>query len=107
MEKVTKNVLTIIPKPHAHPNTMKKTHTKFQNNEYKTVRGVALTRGTHCLYIEVKNDQVHNVEKVTKNNLTIISKPHAHLHTMKKTHARFKNDRYKTVGRAALTRHPG
>ena len=79
MEKVTKNVLTIIPKPHAHPHTMKKTHAKFQNNQYKTVRGVALTRGTHCLYIEVKN-----MEKVTKNNLTIISKPHAHLHTTEK-----------------------
>ena len=51
-----KNVLTILPKPHAHPHTMKKTHAKFQNNQYKTVRGVALTRGSHCLYIEVKND---------------------------------------------------
>ena len=29
---------------------------KGQINRYKTVRGVALTRGTHCLYIEVKND---------------------------------------------------
>ena len=55
VEKVTKNVLTIIPKPHAHPHTVKKTYAKFQNNQYKTVRGVVLTRGTHCLYIEVKN----------------------------------------------------
>ena len=54
-KKWQKNVLTIIPKPHAHPHTMKKTHAKFQNNQYKTVRGVVLTRGTHCLYIEVKN----------------------------------------------------
>ena len=52
VEKVTKNVLTIIPKPHAHPHTMKKTQAKFQNNRYKTVREVALTRGTHSLYIE-------------------------------------------------------
>ena len=37
---------------HAHPHTMKKTHAKFQNNRYKTVRGVALTRGTNCLYIK-------------------------------------------------------
>ena len=96
-EKVAKNVLTILPKPHAHPHTMKKTHAKFQNNPYKTVRGVALTRGTHCLYIEVKNDKVHNVEKVRKNNLTIISKPHAHLHAMMKTHTKFQNDRYKTA----------
>ena len=56
VEKVTKHVLTVIPKPHAHPHAMKKTHAKFQNNQYKTVRGVSLTRGTHCLYIEVKND---------------------------------------------------
>ena len=52
VEKVTKNVLTIIPKSNAYPHTMKKTHAKFQNNQYKTVRGVALTSGTHCLYIE-------------------------------------------------------
>ena len=52
----TKNDLTITYKPHAHPHTMKKVHAKFHNNRYKTVRGVALTRGTHCLYIEVKND---------------------------------------------------
>ena len=82
---MTKTNLTILFEPYAHPHTMKKTHAKFQNNQYKTVRGVALTRGTHCLYIEVKNDKVHNVEKVTKNNLTIISKSHAHLHTMMKT----------------------
>ena len=36
--------------PYAHPHTMRKTHAKFQNNWYKTVRGVALTRDTHCLY---------------------------------------------------------
>ena len=74
-KKVTKNDLTIISKPLAHPHTMKKTHAKFHNNQYETVRGVVLTRGTHCLYIlRVKNDEV------TKNDLTI-SKPHAHPHT--------------------------
>ena len=36
--------------PHAHPHTMRKTQAKFQNNWYKTVRGVALTRDTLCLY---------------------------------------------------------
>ena len=51
-KKVTKNVLTIIPEPHAHPHTMKNTYAKFQNDQYKTVRGVALTRGTPCLYTE-------------------------------------------------------
>ena len=106
MEKVIKNVLTILPKSHAHPHTMKKTQAKFQINQHKTVRRVALTRDTHCPYIEVKND-FHNVEKVTKSNLTIISEPRSHLHTMTKTHAKFQNDRYKIVRGVALTRHPG
>ena len=84
---------------------MKKTYAKFQNGRYKTVRGVALTRGTHCLYTEGENDYVHNVEKVTKNVLTIIPKPHAHPHTMKKTQAKFQNNQYKlTVRGVALTR---
>ena len=43
------------------------------------------------------------MEKVTKYDLTIISKPHAHPHTMKKMHANFQNDRYKTVRGGALT----
>ena len=51
-KKVTKNVLTIIAKPHAHPHTMKKTYAKFQNDRYKTVRGVVLARGTRCLHTE-------------------------------------------------------
>ena len=55
VEKVNKNNLTIISKSHAYPHTMKKTHAKFHNNRYKTVRGVALTRGTNCLYIKGEN----------------------------------------------------
>ena len=51
-KKEQKKNLKIISKPHAHPHTMKNTYKKFQINRYKTVRGVALTRGTHCLYIE-------------------------------------------------------
>ena len=46
-------------------------------------------------------------EKSDKNNLTIISKPHAQSHTRKKTHAKFQNNRYKTVRGVALTGHPG
>ena len=53
-KKVTKDNLTIITKTHAHPHAMKKTYAKFQNDQYKTVRGVALTSGTHCLYTEVE-----------------------------------------------------
>ena len=52
VEKVKKKNLTITPNSHAHPHTMKKTHAKFYNNRYKTVRGVALTRGTSHLYIK-------------------------------------------------------
>ena len=37
-----------------------------------------------------ENDKVHKVEKVTKINARIISKPHAHLQTMEKTCAKFK-----------------
>ena len=51
-KKVKKNDLTITSKPYAHPHTMKKMHAKFHNNPYKTVRGVALTRGTNCLHIK-------------------------------------------------------
>ena len=98
---MTKNALTIIPKPHGHPHTMKKTYAKFQNDRYKTVRGAALTRGTHCLYTE---GEVHNVEKVIKNVLTIIPKPHALPHTMKKKHAKFQNNQHKTVRGVVLTR---
>ena len=52
VERETKNNLTILSKPQAYPHTMKKIYAKFQKNQYKTVRGVALSRGTHCLYIE-------------------------------------------------------
>ena len=42
------------------------------------------TIGTKLVYIiRVKNDQVDNVEKVTKINPTIMSNPHAHPHTMR------------------------
>ena len=52
VEKSYKNYLTVIYKPYAHPHIMKKTPAKFQNGRYETVRRVALTRGTYCLYIE-------------------------------------------------------
>ena len=52
LKKLPKNDVTIIRKPNAHPHTMKKSYSKFQNCQYKTVRGVVLTRGTHCLYIK-------------------------------------------------------
>ena len=51
MLKKLKNDLTIISKAHAHPNTMKRTHAKIQNDRYKILRGVALASGTYCLHI--------------------------------------------------------
>ena len=43
---------------------------------------------------------------MTKNNLTIISKPHAHLHAMKKRYAKFQNDRYKNCKRSCAHKTP-
>ena len=44
---------TLIPlKKTKKTKQKKKKHAKFQNDQYQTVRGVALTRGIHCLYIE-------------------------------------------------------
>ena len=42
------------------------------------------------------------MERVTKGDLTIIFKPHAHPHTMKKSQAKFQNNRNKTVRGVAL-----
>ena len=56
--------------------------------------------------IRVKNDSVHNVEKMTKIDPTIMSNPYAHPHTMRKTHAKFQNNGCKTVRGVALTRYP-
>ena len=74
-KKVTKSDLTIISKPHAHPHTMKKRKTKtstttkkkkkkkkkkkhamFQNDRYKTVRGVAFTRHPELMLTDGQTD---------------------------------------------------
>ena len=44
--------------------------------------------------------------KVTKYNLSFISKPHAHLQTMTKTPVKVQKNRHKTVGGVAHTRYP-
>ena len=46
------------------------------------------------------------MEKVTKINLKIISKPHALLQTWEKTCAKFQKDRFKIVREVAITRYP-
>ena len=68
------------------------------------VRGVALTRGTNCLYIKGEKWLSSQCGKSDKNDLTIISEPHAYPHTMKKTYAKFQNDRYIIVRGVAVTR---
>ena len=57
---------------------MKKTHAKFQNDQYKLVREVPLTRGTHYLYIEGEKWLSHNVDKMTKKD-RIINPNHMHI----------------------------
>ena len=72
--KSEKNTLTITSKSHAHPHTMKKTHAKFHNNRYKTVRGVALKRDTNCLYIKgekLLSSQCGKVTKMSNNYIQI------------------------------------
>ena len=64
---MTKTDPTIMCNLHAHPHTMKKTHAKFQNNWYKTVRGVALTTSTHCLYIQGEKWLSSQCRKSDKN----------------------------------------
>ena len=47
-----------------------------------------------------------NLQKSNKNNLRIISKPHAYLQTMNKTPVKFRKNWYKTVGGVAPIRYP-
>ena len=54
---------------------MKKTYAKFQNDRYKTVRGVALTRGTHRLHTEGEQElrQAGHYTPVASNKLQYIN----------------------------------
>ena len=54
------------------------------------------SKSTHSLYTFMENDKV-KVEKVTKTNLKIISKPRALLQTRKKTCAKFQKVFFKIV----------
>ena len=46
------------------------------------------------------------MEKVIKNNLRIISEPHARLQTMTNRPVKFQKNQHKTVGGVAHTRYP-
>ena len=68
---MTKINSTIMSNPNAHPHTMTKTHVKFENNWYKTVRGVALTRDTLCQYnlgVKWLSSQCRKSDKNLSNN---------------------------------------
>ena len=98
-----------ISKPHAHLHSMQKTSAKFQNIPWKTVRGVAPTRhplSIHFDNISYKKRLSSRSRKSEKNNERFISKPHAYLHSMQKTSAKFQNIPWKTVRGAAPTRYP-
>ena len=68
------------------------------------------TQGTHypfTLIVKMPEKWLSSISgKSDKNNLRIISKPHAYLQTMSKTHVKFQKNQYKTVGGDAHTRYP-
>ena len=108
--KKKKNNLRIISKPHAYFQTMTKTPMKFRKNWYKNCRRSCAHKvpPVHSLCYRQcqKNGSVQLAKESDTNNLRIISKPHAYLHTMTKTLVKFQKNRYKTVGGVAPTRYP-
>ena len=66
------------------------------------------SKGTLCQYtlivITPEKQLSSTCIKSDKNNLMIISKPHAHFPTMTKPHVKFQKNRHKTVGGVAHTR---
>ena len=109
-QKSHTNNLRIISKRHAYFQTMTKTPVKFQKNRYKAVGEVAPTRYHLSIHFVIRNAgkmAEFNLlaNKVSNNNLRIISKPHANFQTMTKTPVKCLNNRYKTVGGVAPTRY--
>ena len=51
-EKVRKNNQSSIPNPHGHLHFMQKTSAKFQNNRWKTVRGIEPTRYSLSIHFD-------------------------------------------------------
>ena len=68
------------------------------------------TQGTHCPFIFIvkipKERLSSNCKKVSKINLRIISKPHAHVQSMVKTSVKFQKNRNKTVGGSCAHKVP-
>ena len=55
--------------------------------------------------LRMKNDKLTMWKRSEKIYLTFIFKPHAYPHAMKKTHAKFHNNRYKTKRSCAHKRY--
>ena len=75
---------SIIPKPHAHLHSMQKTSAKFQNNRWKTVRGVVPTRYPLSIHFDSISYQNKTMIKFTKqkNSEKIIKGLYSHrMHT--------------------------
>ena len=71
---------------------------KVKKDPSKIVGGVAFlhSQDTQCQYalveVEPKNDYFQTAKKVSKINLRITAKPHAHIQTLTKTPAKFQKD---------------
>ena len=87
---------------------MTQTPVKFQKNWYKTVGGVAPTRYPLSIHFVIDNAGKwlsSTCEKSNKNNLKILSKPHAYFQPITKTLVKFQKNQYKTLGGVAPTRY--
>ena len=76
----------------------------FKKDPVKTVGGFAFTRYPASKCYKPKNDEVRTAKNVTKMNLRITAKCHAHLQTLTKTPGKFQKDLANTIGGVAFTR---
>ena len=82
VEKVTKiNARVTCISNHMHIFRPWRKHVQSFKKIGIKLYGELRSQGTHCLHWGQKMILVHKLEKVTKNNLIIISKPHAHPNT--------------------------
>ena len=84
---------------------MTKISVKYQYNWHKTEGGVTHKRHLVSIHFGRKNDYAHCMEKVTINNLRIISNQYAYFQTITETHVKFRNVWHKTVGEVAHTKY--
>ena len=101
--KEQKQHFRILSKAYPYLQAMTKTPVKFRKNWYKVVGWVS----PFNLSWKMPEKWLSSTcEKVTKNNLRIISNTHSNLQTMTKPLVKFQKNRYKTVGEVAPTGYP-